>query len=143
MSKIKNDNLKCIEIEIVNEAKLILSSKKMNALKSAFRKGNAKEFKINGRVIIVEPDLPYSGMTISEESGFLLGKEAFSSNEELTKTILHELYRLKTSNIIFWGSATRKDITEETGNALAFADYSYENFFKKESNYLDEKSQAL
>ncbi|MCO4858927.1 hypothetical protein MKD49_20730 [Herbaspirillum sp. WGmk3] len=32
------------------------------------------------------------------ENGFLIGREAFTSTQELQQTILHELYRLTTSN---------------------------------------------
>lgn len=37
-------------------------------------------------------------MTVVGESGFLIRPEAFKSKAELQKTVLHELYRLNTSN---------------------------------------------
>jgi hypothetical protein len=36
-------------------------------------------------------------MTMFGEEGFLIGPEAFTSLSELSKTVLHELYRLRTT----------------------------------------------
>ncbi len=54
---------------------------------------------IGGRVIQYEPGLPASGMTMFGENGFLLGREAVTSEAELTKTLLQETYRLTFSAI--------------------------------------------
>ena len=61
-------------------------------------------------------------MTLFEENGFVLGKEAFKSKEELIKTLLQEIYRLETSSIGKTGQATQERITEETNAAHAFAE---------------------
>ncbi len=54
------------------------------------------------------------------ENGFLVGPEAFSSISELRKTILHELYRLRLSNMK--DGVTRALVTRETKAAAEFAD---------------------
>lgn len=75
--------------------------------------------KIGDRVIQYEPGLPASGMTMFGENGFLIGKEAFASSDELGKTVLHELHRLNTS-----ASATGVSgalATKETQAAFEFA----------------------
>lgn len=63
-------------------------------LVKAFESGEAKELTIAGQKIIVQPDAPISGMTLHGENAFVLGKQAFSSSTELSKTVLHEMYRL-------------------------------------------------
>ncbi|SFC90712.1 S-type pyocin domain-containing protein [Pragia fontium] len=86
------------EIKIINEAQGILDSKVMDQIKQAHSKGQAVTVVINNRIIQYEPNLPASGMTMFGDNGFYLGPEAFKSKVELQKTVLHELYRLNTSN---------------------------------------------
>jgi len=111
-----------IEQKIIQEAKLVLKSKQFKALCDAFSKGIPYTEIINRRTIQVEPELPFSGMTLFKENGFLLGKEAFVSKEELIKTLLHEIYRLETSTIRKTGKATQQEIIKETKAASEFAE---------------------
>ncbi|WP_338870943.1 RHS repeat-associated core domain-containing protein [Spirosoma sp. SC4-14] len=114
-----NSGFTPIEKAIIQEAKQIMSNEKL--LQSSFKAGVGTELNIAGRTIIVEPSAPLSGMTLFEEKAFVIGKEAFSSKTELTKTILHELYRLHTSTIKFSG-ASQAVVSQETSAAANFAD---------------------
>ncbi|WP_370899574.1 hypothetical protein [Chryseobacterium gossypii] len=62
-----------------------------------------------------------SGLTLFEENAFVLGKDAFSSPLELRKTILHELYRLNTSNLK-GQNVTQGAVSGETKAAFDFAE---------------------
>jgi hypothetical protein len=53
------------------------------------------------------------------ENGFLLGREAFSSQSELNQTVLHELYRLTFSQAAEGVSGVLA--TQETNAAASFA----------------------
>jgi hypothetical protein len=68
-------------------------------------------------------------MTMFGENGFLIGNEAFSSDAELTQTVLHELYRLNTSASA--GGVTADLASQETKAAFEFAKIVYEVLFKK------------
>ena len=68
---------------------------------------------VNGRTILYEPTLNASGMTLFGENGFIIGREAFKNNQELTKTLLHELHRLATTaskaeGMLQWTSPPRR-----------------------------------
>lgn len=63
--------------------------------------------------------MPASGMTMFGENGFLIGREAFTSESELTKTVLHELYRLNTSASA--GGVSGELAAQETAAAADFA----------------------
>ncbi|MDH6251246.1 RHS repeat-associated protein [Chryseobacterium sp. H1D6B] len=107
------------ETKVLNEAQSILKQEK--ALKKIFELGTGQEVKIGGRTIIVEPEAPMSGLTLFEENAFVIGKEAFSSPLELRKTILHELYRLNTSNLK-GQNVTQGAVSGETKAAFDFAE---------------------
>jgi len=85
------------EKAVIAEARQVMSSPEMMQLRHAHALGKSMTVSIGGRLIQYEPNLAWSGMTLFGENGFLMGREAFSSEEELTKTVLHELYRLATS----------------------------------------------
>ena len=61
------------------------------------------------------------------ENGFLIGREAFSSEAELGKTILHELYRLNTSTSA--GGVSGSLATSETAAAFNFAERAIGSLF--------------
>ena len=63
------------------------------------------------------------------ENGFLLGNEAFQSEAELTKTLLHELHRLSTS-VVQSSGATAGAAAAETEAAFQFAEKAYQVFNK-------------
>lgn len=117
------------EQKIIHEVKHILSTNPFQALCTAFKQGISHTEAINGRVIQVDPELPFSGMTLFKENGFVLGKEAFKGKEELIKTLLHEIYRLEKSAIGKAGRASQEEITEETKAAFEFAEKSFTLFF--------------
>ncbi len=71
-----------------------------------------------------------SGMTLFDEGGFVIGREAFSSQDELSKTVLQELYRLNTCGIGATGQAAQSAVTSETKNAFEFAERAFEKLFK-------------
>ncbi|MBS1528366.1 MAG: hypothetical protein JST19_22155 [Bacteroidetes bacterium] len=86
----------------------------------------ATELEIGRRTILIEPELPFSGMTFFEENGFVLGKAAFESKEEMIKTVLHELYRIENSAR---GANSAARAAEETKNAYYFAEKIYSKYF--------------
>jgi hypothetical protein len=106
----------------MNEARRIVNSPQMEGLRSAAQKGEHAVVQIGNRTISYEPDLPASGMTWAGK-GFHLGKDAFSSQAELTKTVLHELHRL--GGTIPGNAATGAAATAETQAAASFAEKAY------------------
>lgn len=115
------------ERTVIGEAKQILSSPEMMQIRQAQALGKDIVVKIGGRVIQYEPGMPASGLTNFAEKGFVIGREAFTSEAELTKTILHELYRLRTS--VLRGSADTAGVTVETKAAFEFAERAYSRAF--------------
>jgi hypothetical protein len=67
-------------------------------------------------------------MTLFGENGFVLGREAFVSEAELTKTLLHETYRLTTSQSAVGVSGAVA--SAETNEAFSFAERAYGAWFK-------------
>lgn len=86
-----------VESGVIREAQGILGSAELGQIRAAHVAGDPLAVRIGGRLILYEPGLPASGMTMFGEDGFLIGREAFVSQAELQKTVLHELYRLSTS----------------------------------------------
>ena len=108
------------ETKIINEAQGILDSKTMGQIQQAHSKGQPVTVVINGRIIQYEPNLPGSGMTMFGDDGFFIGPEAFKSKAELQKTVLHELYRLNTSNAA--NGVSEALASQETKAAYSFAE---------------------
>ncbi|MGH3974348.1 MAG: DUF4157 domain-containing protein [Pseudonocardiaceae bacterium] len=115
------ESLTPLQRTIASEAQMILRSKEFTQLRAAQAAGESAEVVIGGRTILYEPGLNASGMTLFGENGFIIGREAFKSGEELTKTLLHELHRLATtaSKVEGVGGALA---AEETAAAASFAD---------------------
>ncbi len=107
------------ESEIINEAQDILNSSELAKIQAAHAAGQPVAVNVGGRLIQYEPGLPASGMTMFGENGFLIGREAFTSPQELQQTILHELHRLTTSNSASGVSGALA--TQETKAAADFA----------------------
>jgi hypothetical protein len=80
---------------------------------------------LNGRTITYD-DAPFSGLTNFEKNGFHIGKEAFKDEDEIIKTVLHEMHRLKTSKLRGSGSAI--EVAEETKAAFNYAEKGIELF---------------
>jgi len=116
--------------DAVAEVRSLVDGGALRRLRAAFESGTSAEFKLGGRTILVEPDAPFSGMTLFEEAGFVLGRDAFSSNAELTKTLLQEVFRLRTSARVGGAGASGDLATRETQNAFEFAERAFREFFK-------------
>jgi RHS repeat-associated protein len=117
------------EQQVVGEANTILKSPEFSKIQSAYEAGIATEVNIGGRTVLYEPELPGAGFTLFEENAFVIGKEAFKSQAELNKTVLHELYRLKNSTVKSTGISGASAATE-TKSAADFAEKTY-NALKK------------
>ena len=107
------------ELRVIGEAKSIMASPQMLDLAAAHGAGESLTVTIGGRLVQYEPGLPASGMTMFGDSGFFLGPEAFSSNLELSQTVLHELHRLNFSNSA--GGVSADLAARETHAAASFA----------------------
>jgi hypothetical protein len=107
-------------VRIAAQARTILSSSKLTTLREAAEAGRAAQVTIGGRPISFEPGLPASAMTNFAEGGFHLGRQAFSSQAELTKTVLQELYRLGTG-----AGVSSAGAAAETAAAAGFAERAY------------------
>jgi hypothetical protein len=91
------DKFSPAERGVIHEAQGVVKSAAFEQIRAAHRAGKSVTVEINGVTIQYEPDLPASGMTMFGEEGFLIGPEAFANPSELTKTVLHELHRLRTT----------------------------------------------
>jgi hypothetical protein len=99
-----------VERTVIAEAKLVLRI--VPALKASFAEGKTAEFLVGKYRVIVEPVHRGSGLTMFRtaefaDEGFLLGREAFISEEELIKTALHEIYRLRVQTGIVQSTGTQ------------------------------------
>jgi len=118
------------EKAVIMEAKNILSSSGFAELKAAYGAGKSATVHIGGRLIQYEPNLPASGMTLFGEKGFLLGPEAFKSGAELSKTVLHELFRLEVGAARTGAAVSGSLATSETKAAADFAERAFNAIFK-------------
>lgn len=100
----------------------MLRSGGMAELRAAAEAGVSASANIGGRTVTFDPGA-FSGLTNFAGKSFHLGSEAFASKAELTKTVLHELFRL--SNGAGTG-ASGASAAAETRAAAAFADRAYQ-----------------
>jgi hypothetical protein len=107
--------------KIMGQAFSMLRSGGMAELRAAAEAGVSASVKIGGRNITFDPG-PFSGMTNFAENTFHLGSNAFTSNVELTKTVLHELFRLSNSS---GGIASAASAAAQTRAAASFAERAY------------------
>ena len=112
---------------IIGEARVIMSSSGMQTIQDAHIAGRGVTVEVSGRVIQYEPNLPASGMTMFGNNGFLIGPEAFATNSELGKTVLHELYRLGTSRSA--GGVSAELVTQETRATAQFVERAFEELY--------------
>lgn len=94
---VETGELSAADAAVLSRAQLVWQSAELAELRAAHLAGVASEVQIGGAPVLYSPNAPTVGMSLFNSNGFLLGPEAFSSDEELAKTILHELYRLETS----------------------------------------------
>jgi hypothetical protein len=109
-----------VETQVIQEAQMIIKAPQFAQLEAAYHAGRPAIVNIGGRVIQYEPDLRGSGMTFFGEKRFYIGPDAFKSGQELHKTVLHELYRLATSQAASGVSGPLA--SRESDAAKAFAD---------------------
>jgi hypothetical protein len=107
---------------VISQSALILKEGG-NELVAAFESGEAQELTIAGQEILVQPDLPVSGMTLQGENAFVPGRDAFASGDELAKTILHEMFRLAFQ---VGTSASGAEAASTTKAAGGFAEAAFE-----------------
>ncbi|MCB9094683.1 MAG: hypothetical protein H6621_06400 [Halobacteriovoraceae bacterium] len=81
-------------------------------------------------LVCVDKGMPSSGFTWFEKNGFHIGREAFTSIEEMIKTFLHELFRLNHGESGYLDvdtAATRTlsafEFAEEEVDTVLSADY--------------------
>jgi hypothetical protein len=117
-----NTTLNSTEKTIAKKAHEIMNSSEFKKIINAHSSKTPIQIEINGRTISYD-DAPFSGMTWFEKNGFNIGREAFNSDEELVKTVLHEMYRLETSTLR--GIGTAAEVSNETQAAFTFAEKSY------------------
>jgi hypothetical protein len=114
---------------VIEEVRGMLASPEIAKIREARSAGRSVTVQINGRLVQYEPGLPSSGMTMFGENGFLIGREAFSSEAEFTKTLLHELFRLAHSDTARSGAVHGAQATAETKTAFEFAERAYREIF--------------
>ncbi|MBB5865791.1 adhesin HecA-like repeat protein [Xanthomonas arboricola] len=112
-----------VESKVFEEAGSIVRSDELAKIEAAHRQGVALEVTVSGRKIMYEPGMPASGMTMFGEDGFIIGRDAFKSQGELQKTILHELHRLNTSASSV--GVTGPLAAKETDEAFNFAERAF------------------
>lgn len=120
-----NSSLIKIEKSIAEESHQILNSSEFEKITNGFANKTPIQVEINGRTISYD-DAPFSGMTWFEKNGFNIGREAFKDEEELIKTVLHEMHRLRTSTLR--GSGSASEVTKETKAAFDFAEKTFNLF---------------
>jgi hypothetical protein len=109
---------------IIAAARQLYNSAQMNEIRAAHRSGLPVTVRI-GKYTVQYEALPFSGFTSFGIEGFVIGKEAFASESELKKTLLHELYRLHHSELAKGGGVDRNTIRAETDAAFQFAERFY------------------
>jgi hypothetical protein len=111
---------------LVVEAGWILDSPEFARLRAAAGRNDYTEIRLRGRRIAFEPSLPPNrcAMTLSDEGGFLLGPGAFSSEGELRRTVLQEIFRLELRDGGGW--VDRRVARRHALAARRFADWAYE-----------------
>lgn len=110
----------------ITQSRSIYNSAQMAEIRIAQTASQALETEVNGVTILYQPGLPadVSAMTLFGENGFILGARAFSSEEELAKTLLHESYRLASSTSAAAGVSSQL-ASSETEAAFQYAQAFY------------------
>ena len=108
------------DLQIVARVRSIYTSNELKEIRSAHASHKSLTVQIGAFSVQYEP-LPFSGMT-AFPAGFVIGREAFASEDELKKTLLHEVYRLSSSVIGRGAGADPDSIRAETNAAFHFAE---------------------
>jgi hypothetical protein len=112
------------DADIIWEVRQMYHSPLMVHIREAHKRGVPASVKIGSYTIQYEP-YQFSGMTAFPD-GFVVGKEAFASEDEFKKTLLHETYRLCRSEIGQGHEAHKGNIMAETNAAFHFAERNWE-----------------
>jgi len=115
-----------VEKGVIVEVRAMLKAPEIAQIRQAHAAAKDVAVRIGGRLIQYEPGLNASGMTMFGENGFLIGRQAFKSEAEFVKTLLHESYRLATSLIGRGAGANAANVAAETEAAFSFADRAYQ-----------------
>jgi hypothetical protein len=89
-----------LDAMIFTEARTIFRSPLLEGIRESFAKNIEMKVRIGAYYVQYEPGIPtgtFSAMTDFEGNGFTMARDAFKSEDEFKKTILHEVYRLRTS----------------------------------------------
>ncbi|MER5866773.1 polymorphic toxin-type HINT domain-containing protein [Kitasatospora sp. NPDC002040] len=119
----EGDALTALEQQISDEAKAIFSSPEFASIRAGHAAGEVAEISVRGVTVMYEPGLPSSGFTMFGERGFVMGPEAFVSESEAAKTVLHEMHRITTSEVA--GGVTGELAADETKAAFNFANKAF------------------
>ena len=103
-----------------------MEAPKFAQLRCAYNAGQGTTVNINGYNVQYAPGMPsvFRAMTNFDANGYALGPGAFSSQEELAKTVFTETYRLNMSVVRGTASADG-EVARESAAAYAFADRAY------------------
>ena len=121
----ENSSLTSVERLIAEESFKILNSAQFKKIINGYTNKTPIHIEIKGRTISYD-DAPFSGMTWFEKNGFNIGRDAFASEEELIKTVLHEMHRLNTSTLR--GAGTAAEVSKETKAAFDYAEKVFKFF---------------
>ncbi|MBB6100035.1 hypothetical protein HNR42_003500 [Deinobacterium chartae] len=123
----KKPPLTATERSVLVEATRFFKPEVMSKIEAAYKSGQTTYIKVDNRTILIEPNNPYSGFTDFEGKTLSMGADTIQSPEELRKTIPHELYRLKTSNVAKGLSGAMA--ASETESTFGFAEKAYDYLF--------------
>ena len=115
------------ETGIAKSAKELWNAQAFKKGITAMRSGQSSEATIDGVKIVFQADGPFSGLTLFGENGFVIGKEALRSQDEIMKTVLHECYRLSTSAARSNSGVSQVLITQETNNVVNFVERAFKS----------------
>jgi RHS repeat-associated protein len=111
-------NFSLSERKVIGEASEILASKKFSEM---IESGIDADLAIGSYTINFRPTSSFSGFTSYSSNSFVIGGDAFKfdkTGEELTKTILHELYRLNHSLYKGGRHVSKGDISRAGFNSM-------------------------
>lgn len=115
------------ETQIVKSARQIWNSQAFKSGIRGMRAGKNSEITVDGVKVVFQADGPFSGMTLFGERGFVIGKEALRSPDEIVKTVLHEFYRLSTSAAGPNSGVSQALVAKETNNVVNFVERAFKS----------------
>ncbi len=108
-------------VSVATEGQMIISNNAtLSKLMNYHKQGKTVTIMVNGRPVQVQPGLPFAGFSNTRTGGWTLGDEAFSSVTELKASMLHELHRVRTSQIPLRGVDSER-AAAETSAAFQFS----------------------